>query len=92
MIEKIFEYIIIGPPDIGKTSIMNRYLNNVFYNTSYNTIGVDMKTKKLNDIMHENTIINIYDTAGQERYFSITTNFIRNKYCIFLCFSLANSN
>ena len=92
MTEKIFEYIIIGPPHIGKTSIMNRYLDNIFINDSYNTIGIDMRTKKLNDIMHENTTINIYDTAGQERYFSLTTNFIRNKDCIFLCFSLANSN
>ena len=92
MIEKIFEYIIIGPPDVGKTSIMNRYLDNTFYNNSYNTIGIDMRTKKINNIIHENIIINIYDTAGQERYFSMTTNFIRNRDCIFLCFSLANSN
>jgi len=92
MTEKIFEYIIIGPPDVGKTSIMNRYLDNIFVNDSYNTIGIDMRTKKLNNPIHENTIINIYDTAGQERYFSLTTNFIRNKDCILLCFSLANLN
>ena len=92
MTEKIFEYIIIGPPDVGKTSIMNRYLDNTFYNNSYNTVGIDMRTKKINNFIHENIIINIYDTAGQERYFSLTTNFIRNKDCIFLCFSLANSN
>ena len=84
MTEKIFEYIIIGPPDVGKTSIMNRYLDNMFYTDSYNTIGVDMRTKKLNNLIHENITINIYDTAGQERYFSLTTNFIRNKDCIFL--------
>ncbi len=92
MTEKIFEYIIIGPPDIGKTSIMIRYLDNMFYDFSYNTIGVDMRTKKINNYRNEDGRINIYDTAGQERYFSITTNFIRNKDCIFLCFSLANLN
>jgi len=92
MIEKIFEYIIIGPPDVGKTSISNRYLDNVFNNKSYNTIGIDMRSKKLDQIYNDNIKINIYDTAGQERYFSLTNNFIRNKDCIFLCFSLANSN
>lgn len=92
MTEKIFEYIIIGPPDVGKTSIMTRYLDNIFFSVSYNTIGVDMRTKKLNNFTYEDTRINIYDTAGQERYFSMTTNFIRNRDCIFLCFSLANSN
>ena len=92
MTEKIFEYIIIGPPDVGKTSIMTRYLDNIFYIVSYNTIGVDMRTKRLNNFRYTDTIINIFDTAGQERYFSIATNFIRNRDCIFLCFSLANSN
>jgi small GTP-binding protein len=92
MTEKIFEYIIIGPPDVGKTSIMLRYIDNMFCNMSYNTIGIDMRTKRLNHFKYDNTRINIYDTAGQERYFSLTTSFIRNKDCIFLCFSLANSN
>ena len=46
MTEKFFEYIIIGPPDVGKTSIMNRYIDNVFFNDSYNTIGIDMRKKK----------------------------------------------
>lgn len=92
MIEKIFEYIIIGPPDVGKTSIANRYLDNTFHNKSYNTIGVDMRSKKINLFYEDKIKLNIYDTAGQERYFSLTNNFIRNKDCIFLCFSLANSN
>ena len=92
MTEKIFEYIIIGPPDVGKTSIMTRYLDNIFFSVSYNTIGIDMRTKRLNNFRYEDTIINIYDNAVQERYFSMTTNFIRNRDCIFLCFSLANSN
>jgi small GTP-binding protein len=98
MIEKIFEYIIIGPPDVGKTSITNRYIDNTFISDSYNTIGIDMKSKKLNNFYNglnnglNNTRINIYDTAGQERYFALTNSFIRNRDCILLCFSLANSN
>jgi GTPase SAR1 family protein len=52
MTEKIFEYIIIGPPDVGKTSIMTRYLDNIFFSVSYNTIGVDMRTKRLNNFRY----------------------------------------
>jgi small GTP-binding protein len=92
MTEKIFEYIIIGPPDVGKTSIVSRYLDNVFHNTSYNTIGMDLRTKKIDKYFDDNVKINIYDTAGQERYFALTNNFIRNRDCIFLCFSLCNKN
>lgn len=92
MTEKNFEYIIIGPPDIGKTSIVTRYFDNVFHNKSYNTIGMDLRTKKIEKYFDNNVKINIYDTAGQERYFALTNNFIRNRDCIFLCFSLCNQN
>jgi small GTP-binding protein len=92
MTEKFFEYIIIGPPDVGKTSIVTRYLDNVFHNNSYNTIGMDFRTKKIEKYFDNNVKINIYDTAGQERYFALTNNFIRNRDCIFLCFSLCNKD
>ena len=93
MTEKIFEYIIIGPPDVGKTSIVSRYLDNVFHNKSYNTIGMDLRSKKIERYYDDDNIkINIYDTAGQERYFALTNSFIRNRDCIFLCFSLCNKN
>ena len=87
---KIFEYIILGTPQVGKTSIIIRYFDNLFSNTSYNTIGIDMRQKIFLDYGNYNVKMNIYDTAGQERYISIVTNFIKNKGCILLCFSLAS--
>ena len=87
---KIFEYIIIGPPKVGKTSLILRYFDNVFFNTSYNTIGIDMRSKLFLDYGNYTIKLNIYDTAGQERYANIVSNFIKNKGCILLCFSLSS--
>ncbi len=90
--DKLVEYIILGPPEVGKTSIIRRYFDNVFLNYSYNTIGVDMRQKTLQAPHKDGNIkLSMYDTAGQERYFTLVTNFIKNKECIFLCFSLASN-
>ena len=87
---KIFEYIIIGPAEVGKTSLIVRFFDNVFFNTSYNTIGIDMRSKLFLDYGNYTIKLNIYDTAGQERYVNIVSNFIKNKGCILLCFSLSS--
>jgi len=86
---KYYEYIIIGPPSVGKTSIMLRYTENVFLNKIYNTMGIDLKNKIVESPFGK-THVAIWDTAGQERYNAITTNFLRYGNCIFLCFSLAS--
>ncbi len=89
---KIFEYIIVGPPEVGKTSLIVRYFDNLFLNTSYNTIGFSMRSKLIYGYANYDIKMMIYDTAGQERYFTLVTNFIKNKACILLCFSLASSD
>jgi small GTP-binding protein len=88
---KIFEYIIVGPPEVGKTSLIVRYFDNVFLNASYNTIGFGMRSKLISGYANYDIKMMIYDTAGQERYFTLVTNFIKNKACILLCFSLASA-
>lgn len=89
MSSKYYEYIIIGPPSVGKTSIMIRYTENVFLNKTFNTMGIDLKNKII-DTPFGKTHVAIWDTAGQERYNAITNNFLRYGNCIFLCFSLAS--
>jgi small GTP-binding protein len=89
MSSKFYEYIIIGPPSVGKTSIMLRYTENIFITKSYNTLGIDLKHKIVNSPFGSAEIA-IWDTAGQERYSPITNSFLRYGNCILLCFSIAS--
>lgn len=89
MSSKFYEYIIIGPPGVGKTSIMLRYTDNVFLKKIYNTTGIELKNKIIETPFGKSQVA-IWDTAGQERYGAITNNFLRYGNCIFLCFSLAS--
>ena len=51
-----------------------RFCDNVFSDAVLNTLGVELKTKT---VTHGKLIIklNIYDTAGQEKFRSLTQNY-----------------
>ena len=81
--------ILLGDAYSGKTSIMNRYFNNVFEHDSKSTIGVDFfkTTLQKNDT---NYSIFIWDTSGQEKFNSIIKSYYRNMTVAILVFDLSN--
>ena len=80
--------IVLGDQFSGKSSILNRYKNNVFMDYSVSTIGVDFVTKTL--IKDDNEyILNIWDTSGQEKFNSIITSYYRNIIVALLVFDLS---
>jgi small GTP-binding protein len=72
----IFKIVVVGDPAVGKTSMMCRYTDNKFYEEHLTTIGVDFKIKTLT-IGEKKVKLNIWDTAGQENFRSITRSYFR---------------
>jgi small GTP-binding protein len=68
-----YKLILLGDSSVGKTSLINRFCNSKFEESCSATIGVDTKTKyiKYNDKKIE---LEIWDTAGEERYKSLARN------------------
>ena len=62
-----YKIVIVGNSNTGKTSLMNRYINDKFTSHVPSTIGIDFTHKELGD----ETKLTIWDTAGQERFQSI---------------------
>ncbi len=59
----IFKYIIIGDTSVGKSAIINQFLNNEF-NTEYDiTVGVEFGSKTIN-LSKKSIKLQIWDTAG----------------------------
>ena len=56
--------LTLGDTTVGKTSILNRLIDNKFSKSQLSTIGIDFKIKKLN-IKKLNIELKIWDTAGQ---------------------------
>ena len=86
VIEEI-KAILIGNCGVGKTNIILRYLKNEFNQNSLTTNGANYGMKKvtIDEIQYQ---INIWDTAGQEKYRSVTKMFIQDTNIIVFVYSI----
>lgn len=74
--EHLFKVILIGDWGVGKSNIILRITQDAFDPDSRTTIGVEF-SQKVVDINNRKTIIQIWDTAGQDRYKAITSAYYR---------------
>ena len=79
--------ITLGKTDVGKTCILNRYFNKTFSSSTLMTIGMDCYTKKY-IIKSKNFKVNFYDTAGQEKYHSLTKIFVHDSKIAFIVYAI----
>lgn len=82
-----FKFLVLGDQYVGKTSVLERYVNNQFKANYLVTIGMDKRFKRL-EANNTNIDIFITDTAGQERFRSLTKMFYKGADGILLGFSL----
>jgi Ras-related protein Rab-7A len=83
----LLKVLILGDSGVGKTSLMNQYVNKKFTNQYKATIGADFSTK---EVMVDDKLVTlqIWDTAGQERFQSLGVAFYRGADCCVLVFDL----
>ena len=82
-----FKIITLGDSGVGKTSIINRYVNNKFSDNTYSTVGVNFSIKEL--YFNEQKInLKLIDTCGQEKYQSLTKAYLKNTDACFFIFAL----
>tara|TARA_B110000037_G_scaffold168734_1_gene191126 strand:+ start:467 stop:1084 length:618 start_codon:yes stop_codon:yes gene_type:complete len=88
----VFKIIIVGNNTVGKSSLLNKFIDNNFNDTYSTTIGVEFGVKyvTLND--SNNIKLQIWDTAGQESFRSITRSFYRASAGVILMYSIDNKN
>ncbi|CAG9318204.1 unnamed protein product [Blepharisma stoltei] len=74
--ELLFRVIIVGDTGVGKSCLLLRFSENMFKETHTVTIGVEFGTKSI-EIKGQPIKIQIWDTAGQESFRSVTRSFYR---------------
>ncbi|XP_056159274.1 ras-related protein Rab7 isoform X1 [Syzygium oleosum] len=74
-------------PRVGKTSLMNQYVNKKFSNQYKATIGADFLTKEV-QLEDRLFTLQIWDTAGQERFQSLGVAFYRGADCCVLVYDV----
>ena len=82
-----FKVCIIGEEGVGKTAILNRYVTGSFIANYKPTIAASFMSA--HEIVGDHTVtLNIWDTAGQEKYQSMMPLYLRNVDCIILVFDV----
>ncbi|UCC19553.1 MAG: GTP-binding protein [Promethearchaeota archaeon] len=71
----IFKILITGNASVGKTSLLRRYVDGMFDESTIMTVGVDFFTKEIN---YDNVrcLIQLWDLGGQERFRYLLENFV----------------
>ena len=84
---KEIKVILLGDTGVGKTSIINRYINNKFDPDNDNTLSSSFSTKEVikNDVLYR---LNLWDTIGQEKYNAITNILIKGSNIVILVYSV----
>ena len=85
----LFKVLLLGDSDVGKSSLILRYTDETFNSKLVNSIGVDFKMKK-REIDGKIIKVQIWDTAGHERFRSITYSYYRGANSIIIVFDLSD--
>lgn len=83
--------LIIGESNVGKSSLLLRFTDDVFDPSLAATIGVDFKVKTLT-VDGNKAKLAIWDTAGSERFRTLTPSYYRGAQGAILVYDVCNYN
>ena len=88
--ELLYKILLLGDSSVGKTCFLMRYTDNTYQEIHMSTIGIDNKFKDVELEDGKKVKIQIWDTAGQDRFRSITRNYYKGANGIVLIFDVTN--
>ena len=71
-----FRVILIGDPTVGKSALLRQFTDGKFTEMTDPTVGVDFSAKMM-QIEGKQIKLQLWDTAGHERFRSITRSYYR---------------
>ena len=86
-----YKLILLGDQGVGKSCILNRFLNDTFIEDYQATIGLDFQSKNV-QIENQDIHLLLYDTAGQEKFRSLIPMYTRDANIILLVYDISNKD
>lgn len=88
--DNIFKILLLGDSTVGKTCFLMRFTDKTFQEIHMSTIGLDYRLKEVTMPDGKTIKVQIWDTAGQDRYRSITRNYYKGADGILLIYDITN--
>lgn len=85
----VFKFITVGDSGVGKSCLLQRFTTNEFTQTE-TTIGIEFGSKIIN--IQQNVKLQIWDTAGQEAFRSISRAYYRGAIGALLVFDVGRKD
>jgi len=82
-----YKLIFLGDQSVGKSCILNRFMNDTFSEDYQATIGLDFQSKNV-QIDNQDIYLLLYDTAGQEKFRSLIPMYTRDSNIILLVYDI----
>ena len=84
--------VLVGESGVGKTSIIKRFIENIFEYNTQPSLGGSFFTKSLIFNDGEKLTFNIWDTAGQEKFRALTQIFYKDAKFAILVYDITQQN
>jgi len=85
----IIKILIVGDPGVGKSNFIYRYTKDKFSVNRLSTVGFESNIKEI-EITKRKVIVQLWDSAGQEKYKSITKNLFTRVQGIIILYDITN--
>ena len=82
---------LLGDAGVGKTCIISRYVDDTFIDNNNSTIGANYSEKTIKK-GNKDVQLNIWDTAGQEKFHSLGKHFYKDSYIVIFVYDITNQN
>ena len=83
----LFKFITVGDSGVGKSCLLRRFETEDFSNLTPSTVGIEYIRKNI-DIDGNTIMLQVWDTAGQECMFSLTSSYYKNCCAIILVYDV----
>ena len=86
----VYKVLLLGDSTVGKTCFLLRYCDKTFQEAHLSTIGLDYRLKSMTLANGKHIKLQIWDTAGQDRFRAITKNYYKGANGIILIYDVTN--
>ena len=90
--ENIFKIVLVGESGVGKTSIISQFVDQIFDEELQTSTGGTFSAKTLTFNNGKSIKLEIWDTAGQEKYRALTKMFYNNALACVLVYDITRKN